>query len=641
MIGQPETNDIPRPHPAVVEALRLLGKRRLALAIHDSSFPSREAEEIGRGTPYSEGARAFLAFVRVLGFDTIQFGPQGQTARDNPSPYDGTLFSRNILNLGLADLADGETPWLSRETLERLVRNRPAADCIQSEHAYAFDATHAALAEIHRRFSERRARGEEETLGLDRELADYSARELEWLDPDALYHVLAAAQGWRHPRDWSTQDEAVPKWDPRHPDGEEQRAPLLNRHRHAIERYRLGQYLLQRQHARLHSLTRRYGLRIYGDLQIGISACDEWSRGALYLRRYRMGAPPSRTNPQGQPWGYGVLDPAQYMGTDGDAGPVLRFLRARLNKMLLDFDGLRIDHPHGLVCPWVYRDDAVDPYRAVQQGARLFSSPDLADHPELARYAITRADQLDTALPRYADRWVGSLEPAQVDRYALLIDALVSSVREHGGGNDDILCEVLSTLPYPLARTIERHGLGRFRVTQKADPDKPDDVYRSENAEPEDWIMVGNHDTPPIWRLARQWLEDGQARRQADYLAWRLAPQGEREKFAKEIAGDRRKLVHAKLADIFASPAAHVMIFFSDLLGREEIYNRPGVIHADNWRLRIPPDYTEAYPRAAAQGEALNLPAVLALALRAKGREFADAHRDLIDRLSRLGGWRV
>ncbi|MEJ2622764.1 MAG: hypothetical protein P8163_21750, partial [Candidatus Thiodiazotropha sp.] len=39
---------------------------------------------------------------------------------------------------------------------------------------------------------------------------------------------------------------------------------------------------------------------------------------------------------------------------------------------------------------------------------------------------------------------------------------------------------------------------------------------------PEDWIMVGNHDTPPIWRLARQWLDEGQARRQADYLAWRL-----------------------------------------------------------------------------------------------------------------------
>jgi 4-alpha-glucanotransferase len=309
--------------------------------------------------------------------------------------------------------------------------------------------------------------------------------------------------------------------------------------------------------------------------------------------------------------------------------------------MLLDFDGLRIDHPHGLVCPWVYRDDDADPYRAVQQGARLFSSPNLADHPQLARYAITRPDQLDTALPRYADRWVGSLEPGQVDRYAMLIDAMVSTVREHGGGNDDILCEVLSTHPYPLARTIERHGLGRFRVTQKADLDNPDDVYRSENVKPEDWIMVGNHDTPPIWRLARQWLDEGQARRQADYLAWRLVPQGEREKFAKEIVADRRKLVHAKLADIFASPARHVMIFFSDLLGREEIYNRPGIIHADNWRLRIPPDYAQNYPLAAARGEALNLPAVLALALRAKGRENAGEHRDLIDRLSRLGGWRV
>ncbi len=645
MNRQVEADERPRPHEAVVEALHLLGKRRLALAIHDNSFPSLTEEEIGRGTPYGEGARAFLRFIRGLGFDAIQFGPQGQTTRDNPSPYDGTLFSRNTLNLDLAGLANGAEAWLSRETLDKRVAQTRNADRVHSDHRQAFDTTHAALEEIHQRFVARRDRGDEDALRCDRELADFTCREFAWLYPDALYHVLAQEQAWRHHRDWPLRDQASPltDLDPRVVDvrrfWEERLAQLPTSRQHAIERYRLGQYLLHRQHARLRSAAQGYGLRIYGDLQVGLSACDEWSRGSLYLKHYLMGAPPSRTNPSGQPWGYGVLDPGQYLTPDGAPGPVLKFLTARVNKMLQEFDGLRIDHPHGLVSPWVYRADAADPYRAVQQGARLFSSPNLPDHPQLAHYAIARAEQLDTSLPRYADGWVRELDPRQIERYALLMDVLVNAVRSQSGSNEEILCEVLSTLPYPLARTIERHGLGRFRVTQKADLENPADVYRSENARAEDWIMAGNHDTPPIWRLAGAWIDNGEARHQADYLAWRLAPEAAREVFAREIAGDRRKLVHAKLADVLASPATHVMIFFADLHGMEEIYNRPGIKHPDNWRLRVPPDYAETYPALAARGEALNIPTVLALALRARGTEFTAAQRDLIDQLLRLGGW--
>ncbi len=153
--------------------------------------------------------------------------------------------------------------------------------------------------------------------------------------------------------------------------------------------------------------------------------------------------------------------------------------------------------------------------------------------------------------------------------------------------------------------------------------------------------MVSNHDTPPIWRLARQWTGDGRARQQAGYLAQRLVPERQRESFARALAGDWRKLVHAKLADIFASPAAQVMVFFADLLGLEEIYNRPGIVDPNNWTLRVPPDYARRYPRAVARGEALNLPCVLVLALEARGEEFARAHGDLIGRLRQLSGWWV
>ena len=215
-----------------------------------------------------------------------------------------------------------------------------------------------------------------------------------------------------------------------------------------------------------------------------------------------------------------------------------------MDKMFSELDGMRIDHPHGFVCPWVYRAEQADATHAVQHGARLFSSPDLPDHPELAPFAIARAEQLDYDVPRHADGWVAELDEEQEERYAILVDLIVEAADQQGRGTEDIACEVLSTQPYPLGRVMARHELGRFRVTQKANLDEPGDGYRGENARPEDWIMVGTHDTRPIWLIAREWIESGESWKQARYLATRLlAPEEDREAWVRRTARDRNALV--------------------------------------------------------------------------------------------------
>jgi 4-alpha-glucanotransferase len=295
--------------------------------------------------------------------------------------------------------------------------------------------------------------------------------------------------------------------------------------------------------------------------------------------------------------------------------------------MFAEFDAVRIDHPHGLICPWVYHPEAGDAARAAMRGARLFSSPDLPDHPALGRFAIARRDQLnpDPTTPRYADDWVVELEPGQVDRYALLFDAIVASAHRSGRASSDLVCEVLSTMPYPLQRVLERHGLGRFRVTQKADLHRPDDVYRSENACPEDWLMVGTHDTEPLWLRMEEWVKSGEIRERSAYLAERLVPEpDERRGFTRELLQDPGLFAQAQFADLFAGPAENVMIFFTDLFGMAEVYNRPGVISDDNWSLRLPRDYRRQYLERLARRHALNLPRALLLALRARETSRAD-----------------
>ena len=617
------------PDPAIAEALQLLGKDRLLLAVHDASFPGIADADAGRGSPYGAGGEAFARFARELGFTGLQFGPQGQTSPINASPYDGTLFSRNPLSLDLKTLVD--EGLLSEASWQGITACNPQPDGHQVAYGYALNTYRQALEE---------ARGR--SAHLAGELATFWC-ENAWLRDDALYEALSQEHGQRGWRDWpQTGEAALDAVLCAPPPGTQaqcaaRRQHIEDKHRATIERHTLAQWLLLRQHRAFRARVQPLGLKIYGDVQVGFSQHDLWSCQNLLRQDYFMGAPPSRTNREGQPWSYQVLDPAQYLSADGSPGPVLNFIAGRLGKMLGEFDGLRLDHPHGLVCPWVYRADSADPYTAVQQGARLFAAPDLPDHPGLAAYSIADADQIDRSRCRYADRyadnWEIDLSPAQEARYALIVDALIAQVLAHGREPADVLCEVLSTEPLPLNRVRRRHGLGRFRVTQKADLDNTADVYRSENAAPEDWVMVGNHDTPSIWNLVEGWLGNDISRKQAEYLAWRLHLPD-----AHVLANDHRRLAHAKFAELFLSPARNVMVFFADLLGLKESYNMPGTVNATNWMLRVPPSFAPDYAAMRLDGSALNLHAVLALALRAR----PDIDRpDLITALETAAGWEI
>lgn len=633
----------------IEEALSALGIRNFVFGIHDPSFPSAEGEDIGRGSPYSEGGRRLLRFIRDLGFGGVQLGPQGETSEGNASPYDGTIFSRNTLSISLADLTDADR-WgglLRKEQIAALADGRPQRDSSSVQYHYAYRAQRAALTEAFEAFATRRARGEAGAIGrLHEELCEFRRENESWLMRDALYEPLCSEHNRAYWLEWRKDVEnGIDQWLFAPGLGEEGLAArrlseLRARYAVDIERHAFTQLVAHDQHVRLRGFTRSLGLKLYGDLQIGYSARDIWAYQSLFLRNYRMGAPPSRTNPEGQAWNYPVFDPGQYFArsTEGGAvvpGPAMRMLTARLEKLFEEFDGIRIDHPHGLVCPWVYHAGQPDALAAVRAGARLFSSPNLPDHPDLMHFAIAREDQLNPRAARHADDWVTSLDKDQVRRYGVLFDAAVEAARRSGRDVSDLVCEVLSTMPYPLKRVMEEHNLGRFRVTQKADLKNPADVYRSENAAPEDWIMVGNHDTKPIWLLVDQWFQSGHARDQAAYLAERLAPnQSSREAFAAKLVESPGELLHAKMADIFASRAENVMIFFSDLFGEKRIFNIPGTVSETNWSMRVHVDFEADYRAKLARGAALNLPKALATALRARGGAETSG---LIERLSDLG----
>jgi len=619
-----------------------LGIRRLVLAIHDQSFPSTPDEDVGRGSPYGRGALDLVRFLGELGFNGIQLGPQGDTAIGNSSPYDGALFTKSPLSIALGTLS-AEPEWspLCEGLLVPAVAGRPPGPLHHAQYAYAWRTAHHTLAVMHARFAATR----EARAPLATRFERFRERRRPLLEPDGRFEALAERWGTDDWRLWppSPGTATAARTHDRAGTTEDAHAEVL------MERHAFGQFILAEQHRSLRrSLAAVDGdpIALYGDLPIGFSHRDGWSRRPLFRRDYVMGAPPSRTNPDGQPWGFPVLDPDQYF-SDAQAhtpGPVLELIGARIDSLLGDFDGIRIDHPHGLVCPWVYAADHPDPAVAVARGARLFCSPHVAEHPNLRRLAIPDIEQVsaDPGIARYADDWVRGLRDAQVTSYGVLFDAIMARVKAAGLKVSDVVCEVLSTWPYPLRRVMERHALGRFCVLQKADLTRDEDVYRAENASERDWIMVGNHDTRPLWQLADGWHGQAAGAQWAAYLAERLMPAASvRTRFARWLAADARHLCQAMFATLFSSRAQHVSMFFADFFGMRETYNRPGTVGPDNWTLRLPSMWQEVYRERVRTLDAVNLPLVLALALASRpteaghARHGSHAPRALVDSLLR------
>jgi 4-alpha-glucanotransferase len=609
-------------HDLVREALAQLGVKELLFAIHDASFPSDRDEDIGRGAPTTAAATRLLALVKRLGFTGVQLGPQGQTSRDNASPYDATIFSRSIETIPLSTFTTGALAGtVSDASLGDATRTTGTTRSSRADHERAqatmqrlLDEAFSALEHARGSSADRADAPEHAIVGAARAFRRDNAA---WLERDALYAAIAAEEGGKSFRHWRADGDLFAQ---REVD-EARRAALVARHARALDRYALGQLLAHDAHAAFRARANGLGLSIRADLQTGLSEIDRWGWRSLLLEGYAMGAPPSRTTPAGQPWGYPVLDPDKLWEPEtaapGEArahGPALRLLALRFDKALSEYDGVRVDHPHGLVCPWVYRTDIRDPGEAVRAGARLYESPDLPDHPRLARYAVARPEQIDRTVARYADGWVTDLDPAQVDRYAVAIELLMAIAHRHGRGDRAVACEVLSTIPHPLARVLARDGLGRFRVVQKAKLDDPTDGYRPDNAEPPDWMMLGTHDTPSIWAVVRA-LAPTQRDAWARHLSAALRmPSGAEA----SLSSDPGSLAHAMLAEIFACRAENVLVYFTDLFGYEERYNEPGTQSPDNWSLRLPSSFEALYAERAARRAAIDLPLALAMALESR-----------------------
>ena len=619
----------------IKDALDVLGKKNLALIMHGVSFPSCEDENTGFGTYNSQGAKDLFKYLSGI-FTAVQLGPGGKTKLSDSSPYTGTVFSKNPLFINLRELTTSK--WdkiLSQKTLNKIIAQNPNKDASYAAYVYANESMELAKEEYYKNFKL------QASAKLQKEFEKFKKENSYWLEYDALYEALSIENGsdywpqWKNEADknlFNTKDAAKT---------EKRVKEIQKKYSEVIEKYKLEQFIVQKQSQETLDFTKKLNLKLIADRQVAFSDRDNWAYQSMFLKGWCLGCPPDYFSKDGQAWGFSVVDPEKLFNKDGSLGPAGILLKKLYLKMFKENPGgVRIDHTVGLIDPWVYKKGYLP---KVEEGAgRLYSSP---NHPELKKYSIATVEDINTAPDKEGkfatpddEKWIADLSDEQVSLYGRMIEKIViQAALDAGLDKNSIIAEDLGTLTYPVVQVMKKYGLQGMKLVQFVVPEEEDHAYRCKNIVPNSWTMVGTHDNEPIRMWASKLVNTEEANPYIKNLIEDLCSEfGNKDEIWHRMYTDEKFFGFMKLVECFASKSENIQIFFTDFFGINEVYNTPGTSGDPNWTLRLNNNFVDFYKEKLRTQEALNLPLVMIYAMKARGWEFYKDHQELLDKLEQL-----
>ncbi len=615
------------------KALKELGKKNFALIVHGNSFPAISGKNTGFGTQNSEAGKNLMDFASGV-FNAIQLGPQGKTKACDSSPYTGTIFSINPLFIDLEQLTTKE--WgniLSEQTYKKICDENPNKDINKTAYSYIVKAQEEALQEAYVNFKQWNDKK------LNKEFEKFKNENDFWLSKDALYEALVI----------ENNNDYWPLWDNKtdrnlfNPKTEEEKKASFLREKELrlkyadeINYYAFCQFVAAKQNEQTKKYALKHDLKLIADRQVAFSDRDTWAYQSLFLEGWMLGCPPDYFSKDGQAWGFPVVDPKKMFNEDGSLGEAGELLKRLYKKMFKENPGgVRIDHIVGLIDPWVYKAGKKP---MPEQGAgRLYSSP---EHPELSQYAIATMDDLNLEIGSDKEKRVKKLSKEQIKKYGAMIEKIViAAAKEEGLNKDAIVCEDLGTLTFPVESVMKEYDLQGMRLTQFVKHEMPEHPYRCCNIVERSWAMVGTHDNEPISMWADSMINTHEGYLNVVNLVDDMYSElkgKDRDDLIVKLTTDAKALMNVKLAEIFASKAANVQVFFTDFFGIKATYNTPGTSGDKNWSLRVPDNFEEVYCNNCKDGLALNLPLILKMAIEARGSKFAKKQDKLLKELEKL-----
>lgn len=618
----------------IKDALNVLDKKNLALIVQGVSFPSKKDENTGFGTYNSDGAKELFNFAKGV-FSAIQLGPNGKTKLSDSSPYTGTVFSKNPLFINLKELTtDKWDKILSTKTLEKIVEMNPNKDTNKAAYVYANESIDLASNEFYKNFKKHASKN------LKKEFEEFKKENAFWLDKDALYEALTLENNSDYWPQWQNETDKALFGNIDKKVAEKRIKAISKKYEDTIEKYKLEQFIVQKQSEETLEYTKKLGLKLIADRQVAFSDRDNWAYQSLFLDGWCLGCPPDYFSEDGQAWGFSVVDPEKLFNKDGSLGPAGELLKKLYTKMFKENPGgVRIDHTVGLIDPWVYKKGCLP---KVEEGAgRLYSSP---NHPELKKYSIAKEENINKTpidgkfVTPDDEKWINNLSDEQVSLYGRMIEKIViASALDAGLDKNSIIAEDLGTLTYPVVQVMKKYELQGMKLVQFVVPTEENHPYRCKNIVPNSWTMVGTHDNEPIRMWASKLVNTQEANPYIKNLIEDLCSEfGNKDEIWHRMYTDEKFFGFMKLVECFASKSQNVQIFFTDFFGINEVYNTPGTSGDPNWTLRLNNDFVKEYSDKLKTQEALNLPLVMIYAMKARGWDFYKNHQELLERLEQL-----
>lgn len=615
----------------IQEALKVLGKKNLALIVHSNSFPSIEGEDTGFGSVNSAGGRKLIDFASGI-FNAIQLGPSGKTKCCDSSPYTSTIFSNNPLFIDLKELTTKE--WgniLSEATYNEIVANNPKRDKGKTAYSYIYKAQQHALKEAFDNFKKSKSKK------IKEEFETYKKDNKFWLEKDALYEALSIENDNDYWPLWTSKiDKNLfnPKSIEEKMEFGERIKEIEKKYADDIDFYSFCQFVYAKQNDETKQYALKKGIKMIADRQVAFSDRDCWAYQSLFLEGWMLGCPPDYFSADGQAWGFPVMDPEKLFTASGSLGEGGKLMKELFKKMFRENPGgVRIDHIVGLIDPWVYKKGH-NP-KSEEGAGRLYSSP---EHHELSKYAIPTTEEINWDVPSSSELRVRELTKEQIKLYGRLIEKIViKAAKEEGLDKDSIVCEDLGTLTNPVAAVMQEYDLQGMKLTQFVVPESEWHPYRGKNIVKRTWAMVGTHDNRPASMWADDLINTHEGYLHAKNLVEDIYPEAEnKDDIIVRLTQDAKFLTQTKLTEIFASKAENIQLFFTDYFGVKDVYNCPGTSGDKNWSLRLANNFEDLFCKNIKKGTALNLASTLATAIMAQGKDFAENNAKLIKKLESI-----
>ena len=589
-------------------------EQRIAIT-HGSVFPA-----VGRdsfiGSPYGEGAKAYIKFLKLNGFNGNQLGPNGALYDNEISPYNASALNENPLFIDLAPLTSPaygkilseETYKKITETIKPTDKNYTFSDQIEAKLAY-----YLGLSESYKNFKINLSKGQPQAIKLNSEFEDFKEAKGRQTEEEGMYRLLATLNRNEDFTKWKNVSDQTLMEDIRKGDknAKKRYETLLKKYKTPIEQYQFEQFLVTKQIHENKKFREDIGFKYFSDFLIGCSKMDVWRYKEAFLEGYAIGAFERDPNTPHQTWQIPVLNPRKLFKGENGLNIGGELLKEKLEHALENCENMRIDHALGLIDPFVYEEASV---KKDKDGNQIKSEV----HGD---FMSNIRDENGNKLDHYYD-------------YPRILRRLVLPVlAKHDLDKNDPVWENICCEP-DLFKQIYYNEEQLPRLIQL-------EYTKDEFAGNHHWYLVGSHDSRPAMNMLKA---DGGWRRtnpawDAMYLAGYLnqapARLEENIEFCRTIAGEvdgiektgkelekaDRELVNAKFAELFTKQK--IQVSFADILGINDkniVYNVGGSNNNVNWRERISPDFVDKYYKNLSSDNptALNIPEVLKIAVQAR-----------------------